>query len=176
MSKTTWKLDASHSEITFKVKHLVVTTLTGKFNSFEGLLETANDDFSNANISFSANVESISTGNNDRDGHLKSDDFFNAATYPKLTFVSTAFTKANDNHYKLTGNINIRNITKPIELAVEFGGIATDPWGNVKAGFEINGKISRKEFGLSWNALTEAGGAVVSDEVKLQVNVQLVKQ
>lgn len=173
---TKWAIDPSHTEITFKVKHLVVTTLTGKFNSFEGLLETANDDFANANISFSADVDSISTGNNDRDGHLKSDDFFNASTYPKLVFASTAFTKTDENNYKLSGNITIRNTTKPIDLTVEYGGTATDPWGNVKAGFEINGKISRKEFGLSWNALTEAGGAVVSDEVKLHLNVQLIKQ
>jgi polyisoprenoid-binding protein YceI len=171
-----WAIDPSHSEISFKVKHLVVTTLTGKFDAFEGALETANDDFSDANISFSADIASINTGNADRDGHLKSDDFFNAEAFPKLTFTSTSFTKVSADEYKLAGNITLRDVTKPIELTVEYGGTATDPWGNVKAGFEINGKIKRKEFGLKWDAITEAGGAVVSDEVKLHLNVQLVKQ
>lgn len=171
-----WAIDPSHSEISFKVKHLVVTTLTGKFETFEGGLETANEDFSDAKISFTADVASINTGNADRDGHLKSDDFFNAEAFPKVTFTSTSFTKTGSDEYKLTGNITLRDVTKPIELTVEYGGTATDPWGNVKAGFEINGKIKRKEFGLKWDALTEAGGAVVSDEVKLHLNVQLVKQ
>ncbi len=171
-----WAIDPSHSEISFKVKHLVVTTLTGKFETFEGGLETANEDFSDAKISFTADVASINTGNADRDGHLKSDDFFNAEAFPKVTFTSTSFTKTGSDEYKLTGNITLRDVTKPIELTVEYGGTATDPWGNVKAGFEINGKIKRKEFGLKWDALTEAGGAVVSDDVKLHLNVQLVKQ
>lgn len=171
-----WAIDPSHSEISFKVKHLVVTTLTGKFDTFEGALETANDDFSDANISFSADIASINTGNADRDGHLKSDDFFNTEAFPKLTFASTSFTKVGTDEYKLAGNITLRDVTKPIELTVEYGGTATDPWGNVKAGFEINGKIKRKEFGLKWDAFTEAGGAVVSDEIKLHLNVQLVKQ
>jgi len=171
-----WAIDPSHSEISFKVKHLVVTTLTGKFDTFEGALETANDDFSDANINFSADIASINTGNADRDGHLKSDDFFNTEAFPKLTFASTSFTKVGADEYKLAGNITLRDVTKPIELTVEYGGTATDPWGNVKAGFEINGKIKRKEFGLKWDAFTEAGGAVVSDEIKLHLNVQLVKQ
>ena len=171
-----WAIDPSHSEISFKVKHLVVTTLTGKFDAFEGALETANEDFSGANISFSADIASINTGNADRDGHLKSDDFFNAEAFPKLTFASTSFTKVSGDEYKLAGNITLRDVTKPIELTVEYGGTVTDPWGNVKAGFEINGKIKRKEFGLKWDAITEAGGAVVSDEVKLHLNIELVKQ
>ncbi len=173
---TKWAIDPAHSEISFKIKHLVVTTLTGKFNSFEGTLETANEDFSDAKITFSADAKSISTGNEQRDGHLLSDDFFNAEQFPKLTFVSTSFKKVSGNDYKLTGDFTIRDITKNIELDVEFGGSAVDPWGNTKAGFEINGKIKRKEFNLKWDALTEAGGAVVSDEVKLQLNIQLIKQ
>lgn len=173
---TKWAIDNAHSEITFKVKHLVVTTLTGKFDEFTGSLETTNEDFVGANINFSASTASINTGNADRDGHLKSDDFFNAETYPNLTFMSTAFTKISDSNYLLKGDFTIRDVTKPIELLVEYGGTATDPWGNVKVGFEINGKISRSEFGLKWSALTEAGGAVVSDEVKLHLNIQLVKQ
>lgn len=171
-----WAIDTAHSEITFKVKHLVVTTVTGKFDSFEGTVETSSDDFNNASISFSADVNSINTGNADRDGHLKSDDFFNAASFPKLTFTSTSFTKTGDNEYKLIGDITLRDVTKTIELTAEYGGTVVDPWGNTKAGFEINGKLKRKEFGLKWDALTEAGGAVVSDEVKLHLNIELHKQ
>ncbi|MES2689096.1 MAG: YceI family protein [Bacteroidota bacterium] len=173
---TKWAIDPAHSEISFKVKHLVVTTLTGKFNTFEGAVESANEDFSDANINFTADVNSINTGSADRDGHLKSDDFFNAEAYPKLTFKSTSFTKTGADEYKLAGDITLRDVTKPIELSVEYGGTAVDPWGQTKAGFEINGKINRKEFGLKWDALTETGGALVSDEVKLHLNVQLVKQ
>lgn len=173
---TKWAIDPSHSEINFKVRHLVVTTLTGKFNQFEGSLESANDDFSNAIVNFTADIASITTGNADRDNHLKSDDFFNAEAYPKLTFASKSFTKTGDNTYKMSGDITLRDVTKTIELDVEYGGTMVDPWGNTKAGFEIKGKINRKEFGLKWDAITEAGGAVVSDEVKLDLNVQVVKQ
>lgn len=173
---TKWAIDPSHSEITFKVKHLVVATVTGKFNSFEGSLEAASENFSDANINFTADIASIDTGNVDRDGHLKSDDFFNAEAFPKLTFKSTSFTKINDTDYKLVGDITLRDVTKSIELTAEYGGTMVDPWGNTKAGFELNGKISRKEFGLKWDVITEAGGAVVSDEVKLNLNIELHKQ
>jgi polyisoprenoid-binding protein YceI len=175
-TKTNWAIDPSHSEISFKVKHLVVTTLTGKFDSFTGALITSNDDFSNAQISFSANIASINTGNSDRDTHLKSDDFFNAEAFPTLSFTSTAFTKIGENKFTLTGNITLRDITKPIELLVEYGGTMIDPWGNTKAGFEISGALKRKEFGLKWDVITEAGGAMVSDDIKLHLNIQLAKQ
>jgi polyisoprenoid-binding protein YceI len=121
-------------------------------------------------------VNSISTNNEQRDGHLKSEDFFAAEKFPKLSFVSTSFSKLNDSNYLLKGNLTIRGNSKPVELAVEYGGTVTDPYGQVKAGFEISGKISRKEFGLTWSATTEAGGIVVSDEVKLQLAVQMIKQ
>lgn len=175
-SLTKWAIDPSHSEISFKVRHLVVTTLTGKFEKFDAHLDSTSDDFDNAKISFNADIDSINTGNADRDGHLKSDDFFNASAFPALTFVSQSFQKVSENTYKLIGDFTIRDVTKTIELTVEYGGTMVDPWGNTKAGFEINGKISRSEFGLKWNAVTEAGGAVVSDEVKLHLNVQMVKQ
>lgn len=173
---TKWAIDPSHSEITFKVKHLVVATVTGKFTTFEGSLDTTNEDFSDAHINFSADIASIDTGNADRDGHLKSDDFFNAEAFPKLTFKSTSFTKTGDNEFKLVGDITLRDVTKSIELTAEYGGTMVDPWGNTKAGFEITGKIKRKEFGLKWDVITEAGGAVVSDEVKLHLNIELHKQ
>ena len=175
MSTTNWAIDASHSEMQFKVKHLVITTVTGNFKEFSGTV-VAGDTFENAQINFEANVDSINTNSEQRDGHLKSGDFFEAEKYPKLTFTSTGFTKKSEEEYEMHGDLTIKDVTKPVTLAVEYNGIAKDPWGNVKAGFEVNGKINRKDFGLNWNALTEAGGALVSEEVKLHANIQLVQQ
>lgn len=172
----TYKIDAAHSEINFKVKHLMITNVTGNFTQFDATMEASADDFSDATISFEADVNSINTNNEQRDGHLKSDDFFNAEQFPKLTFVSSGLQKKSDNEYALTGDLTIRNITKTVTLDVEFGGTMTDPWGQQKAGFEISGKINRKDFDLKWTATTEAGGIVVSDEVKLQLAVQMIKQ
>jgi len=173
---STYKIDAAHSEINFKVKHLMITNVTGTFKQFSAIMESSAADFSDAQITFEADVNSISTNNDQRDGHLKSDDFFNAETYPKLTFVSNKLDKKSDSDYTLTGNLTIRNITKEVSLQVSFGGTMTDPWGQQKAGFEINGSINRKDFDLKWTATTEAGGIVVSDEVKLQLAVQMIKQ
>jgi polyisoprenoid-binding protein YceI len=172
---TKWTIDTAHSEITFKVKHLVISTVTGKFNEFDAAIETDNDEFENAVITFEAAIESINTGNEDRDNHLKSDDFFNAAEYPKMSFTSTSFRKTGDGEYKLTGDLTIRGNTKTIELDAEYGGTVVDPFGNTKAGFEVSGKINRKEFGLKWGAVTEAGSVVVSDDVKLNLNVQFTR-
>lgn len=174
MATTNWIIDASHSEIQFKVKHLVITTVTGSFTEFSGAIE-AGDTFENANISFEANTASISTNSEQRDGHLKSGDFFDAEKFPKLSFKSTKFSKKGDG-FELTGDLTIKDVTNAVTLAVEYGGTAKDPWGNTKAGFEVTGKINRKDFGLTWNAPTEAGGVLVSDEVKLIANVQLLKQ
>ncbi|WP_295121540.1 YceI family protein [uncultured Chitinophaga sp.] len=172
----TWKIDASHSEIEFKVKHLMITNVNGFFTDYDATVEASNDDFSDAKITFEAKVDSISTKNEQRDGHLKSDDFFNAAEFPLIKFESTGIVKKDNEHYKLNGNLTIRDNTKPVELDVEYAGVTVDPWGQTKAGFELSGKISRKEFGLKWTATTEAGGIVVSDDVKLLANVQLIKQ
>ncbi len=172
----TWKIDASHSEITFKVKHLVISTVSGKFNEFDATVEAEKDDFSDAQVSFSAKIDSISTGNEQRDGHLKSADFFDAAGHPELTFKSTALKQVSGSDYELTGDLTIRGTTKPVTLKAEFGGIQNDFYGNTVAGFELTGKINRQDFGLTWSAVTEAGGVVVSDEVKLAVNVELIKQ
>lgn len=169
---TKWTIDRDHSEISFKVKHLVISTVTGNFNLFDASIETDNEDFEDAKISFEADINSIDTGNEDRDTHLKSDDFFNADEHPKLTFESKSFKKTGIGQYKLNGNLTIRGNSKPIELDVEYGGTVRDPYGNTKAGFEINGKLNRKEYGLTWNAVTEAGSIVVSEEVKLNLNVQ----
>lgn len=173
---TKWTIDPTHSEIIFKVKHLVISTVTGKFNEFDGSFESEGDGLEGASISFEANIDSIDTNNADRDAHLKSDDFFNASEYPKLTFSSTAFNKISDNKYELIGDLTIRGTTKEVSLDVEYGGTVEDPYGQTKAGFEVSGKINRKEFGLKWSAVTEAGNVVVSDDVKLQLSVQFVKQ
>ncbi len=172
---TKWTIDTAHSEITFKVKHLVISTVTGKFRDFDASIESDNEDFENAAISFEANIDSIETGNQDRDNHLKSEDFFNAPEYPKMTFESASFKKTGNGEYKLIGDLTIRNNTKQVELDAEYGGTVIDPYGNTKAGFDVTGKINRKEFGLTWSAVTEAGSVVVSDEVKLNLNVQFTK-
>jgi len=172
----TYKIDTAHSEITFKVKHLMITNVSGSFSKFDATMESNAEDFSDAVISFDADVDSISTNNEQRDTHLKSADFFHAEQFPKITFKSTALEKEEDSKYKLKGDLTIFGITKPVSLNVEHGGNVIDPWGQKKEGFEIEGKVKRSEFGLKWNALTEAGGAVVSDEVRLFLNVQMIKQ
>jgi polyisoprenoid-binding protein YceI len=176
MSTTKWNLDPSHSEVQFKVKHLAITTVTGSFNSFEAVAETSGDDFSSAHISFSADASSINTGNEQRDGHLKSPEFFDVEKSPKITFVSTKFEKTGKDSFKLIGDLTIKGTSKSVTLDVEFGGIQKDPYGNIKAGFTLSGKINRKDFGLSWNAAIEGGGVVVSEEVRILAEIQLAKQ
>lgn len=175
MATTNWVLDPTHSELHFKVKHLMITTVTGSLNVLTAALTSESEDFENAHVKFEADTASIDTGNNDRDNHLKSGDFFNADEFPKVSFESSSLTKDGDD-YTLKGNLTIKDITKPVTLAVEFGGIATDPWGNTKAGFTINGKINRTDFGLTWNAALETGGVMVSEEVKILGELQFVKQ
>ena len=172
---TKWVLDPTHSEVQFKVKHLVISTVTGSFKKFEGTLETENDDFTGAEVNISLDVDSIDTNQDQRDGHLKSADFFDAEKYPTITFKSTSFEK-DGSDYTLKGDITIKDVTKPITLTAEHGGSATDFYGNTKAGFDVVGKINRKDFGLTWSATTEAGGVVVGDEIKLAINIQLIKQ
>ncbi len=174
-TNTIWSIDPTHSEVLFKVKHLVISTVTGQFKEFNGQLESENENFNDAKIFFEASVKSISTNNQDRDTHLKSPDFFDVEKYPTVSFESTSF-KESSGDYSLEGNLTIKDITKKVNLNVEFGGVMVDPYGNTKAGFEISGKINRKDFGLTWSAVTEAGGVVVGDELKLIMNVQVVKQ
>ncbi len=172
---TVWGIDPMHSEINFKVRHMMVSTVTGGFDEYEVRVESENEDFENASIEFTAQIASINTRNPQRDAHLKSDDFFNAEQYPQMRFVSTNFAKKENGHYRLAGDLTIRDVTQPVVLDVQYFGTAVDPYGNTKAGFEINGTINRKAFGLKWNAVTEAGNVVVSEEVKLSLNVQLIK-
>lgn len=176
MTKTKWALDPAHSEIQFKVKHMMITTVTGAFKSFNAEVETEGDDFSTAQIGFSADTASVDTGNEQRDGHLRSGDFFDAETYPALSFKAGKLQpKGSGDDYQLTGELTIRDTTRPVTLDVEFGGIGTDPWGNTKAGFTLSGKINRKEWGLNWNAALEAGGVLVSEDVRLMGEIQLTK-
>ncbi len=174
MTTTKWAIDTTHTEVQFKVKHLVIATVTGFFRKFSGSMETETEDFDGASVQFSLDANSIETNQADRDTHLKSADFFAAAEYPSLDFEGT-LKKSSGHDYQLIGDMTIRGTKKPLTLAVEFGGIMVDPWGNTKAGFEINGKVNRKDFGLNWNALTEAGGMVVSEEVKILINAELVR-
>lgn len=166
---TKWNLDPTHSEITFKVRHMMISNVKGAFNAFTAEIEAEDDSFKNAKVSASVDTASVDTNNADRDAHLKSADFFNAEQFPTITFESTAL--ADD----ITGNLTINGITKPIELEVEFGGINVDPWGNTKAGFTFEGKIKRGDFGLNWNAALETGGVLVSDDVKIAGELQFVK-
>lgn len=170
-NNTNWSIDNAHSEIAFKVKHMMISTVTGYFEDFKATAKTNGDDFNGASLEFSAKTASINTKNNDRDTHLKSDDFFNSEKFPELKFTSKSF-----DGKKLTGDLTIRDITKEITLDAELHGVAVDPYGQTKAGFEITGEISRKEFNLTWNSVTEAGSIVVGDKVKLVVDAQFIKQ
>jgi polyisoprenoid-binding protein YceI len=171
-----WKIDPAHSEIQFKVRHLMITTVTGYFKTFDLEVETESEDFTTASaIRFTADINGIDTNNQQRDTHLKSADFFDVEQYSQLVFVGKQY-EVKGEQGLLHGELTIRDVTKPVSLNVEFGGIVIDPWGQTKAGFTVAGKISRKEFGLTWNAVTEAGQVVVSDDIKLHAEIQLVKQ
>ncbi len=175
MATTKWAIDPTHSEVGFKVKHMMFTNVSGKFEQFNGTIETEGDDFTTAKIDFTADIDSINTTNTDRDNHLKSPDFFDSAQFPQLTFKADSMERNGDD-YKVTGDLTIHGVTKKVTLDAEHGGIGKDPWGNEKAGFSVNGKFNRKDFGLTWNAALETGGVLVSDEVRVNVELQLVKQ
>lgn len=171
----TYKIDPAHSDIYFKVKHLAISTVIGSFKTFDGTLESDSEDFSDLKVSFEADIDSISTNNEQRDQHLKSADFFDAEKFPKLTFTSTSVEK-DDDELIVKGDLTLHGVTNPIELKAEYNGSVIDPYGQSKVGFDIKGKLRRKDFGLTWSAVTEAGSIVVSDEVKLEFAVQFIKQ
>jgi polyisoprenoid-binding protein YceI len=173
--KTKWSIDPSHSKIGFKVKHLMISNVLGNFREFEGQVTTDEKDFSTAVISLSLNSASIDTEIADRDTHLKSPDFFDVVNYPKITFDGSGLKDLGDDMYELTGNLVIKGVKKQVVLSVEYGGLMTDPWGNVKAGFSITGKLNRKDWGLNWNAALEAGGVLVGEDVKIICDVEFVK-
>lgn len=176
MSTIKWALDPTHSEIGFKVRHMMLTNVSGQFGEFTADAETEGEDFNTAKINFSAAIKSINTNNEQRDQHLQSPDFFDKDKYPAITFKSSSFVKQDEDTYKLEGDLTIKEVTKKVTLQVEFGGVSKDPWGNTKAGFSLNGKINREDFGLTWNAALETGGVLVSSDVKLHAEIQMVKQ
>lgn len=173
---STWKTDASHSNVKFSVTHLVVSEVEGYFKTFAGTLVSSKPDFTDAAINFSVDINSVNTDNEGRDKHLKSDDFFNAEKFPQMTFKSTSFKKVGDKKYVLEGDLTIRDITKKVKFDVVFGGTVKDPWGNIKAGFKATGSINRFDYNLKWNSVTEAGGAVVSKEVAIVLNLEFAQQ
>lgn len=172
---TKWTVDPVHTSIKFSVSHLVVSEVEGQFKKFDGTIEAPTADFNNSKINFTVDVNSINTDNETRDKHLKSDDFFNAEKYPQMTFKDLSFKKGKGNNYTLEGNLTIRDVTKKVKFDVTYGGTVVDPWGNTKAGFKASTKINRKDFGLKWNNLMAAGGAVVGDEVTIMLKLEFAK-
>jgi polyisoprenoid-binding protein YceI len=176
MATAKWVLDPAHSEIQFKVKHLMISKVTGQFEKFDASVETEGDDLSTAKVTFSADVNSISTNNDQRDAHLRNSDFFDAENHPQLTFVSSKLEKVDDENYKMHGVLTMRGASKDIALDVEFGGLITDPWGNARTGFTVNGKINRQDFGVSFGGMvTETGGILLSNDVAIHAQAEFVK-
>jgi polyisoprenoid-binding protein YceI len=176
MSTVKWILDPTHSEITFKVRHLVISNVSGSFLKFSIDAETEGEDFTTAKVNLSIEANSITTGNEQRDGHLKTDDFFNVEKYPDIKFSPTKYESVdNDGSFEVYGNLTIREVTKNVKFDVEFGGVIKDPWGNTRAGFSVNGKINRKDFGLKWHAVTETGGLVAGEDVNIHCNFELIE-
>lgn len=176
MSKVLWSIDPMHSEIMFRIKHMLITNVSGTFDMFQATIEAEKKDFSDMEISFSADVTSINTRNDHRDEHLRSNDFFDAANHPTLTFTSTKVTRLKDNQYALEGTFCIRGVEKNVQLEITHTGIGLDLYGQTKAGFEINGVINRSDFGLSWNAAAEDGGLALGEEITLQISCQFILQ
>lgn len=177
MATKKWTLDKANSQIQFKVKHLMITTITGGFSNFDASIETDEEDFMTAKITFAADTASVSTGYPERDKHIRSSDFFDVENFPQLKFVATKYKKLDTgDHYKLYGDLTIRNVTKNIELDTEFAGVVKDPSGNNKAGFVISGLVNRKDFGLKWNVITEAGSLLVGEEVRINCEIQLTEE
>ncbi|HLS94286.1 polyisoprenoid-binding protein YceI [Sphingobacterium allocomposti] len=170
----TWNLDKAHSEIEFRVRHMMISSVKGFFQDFNITMSGDPQDISTASIRIAIPTSSINTKNEQRDQHLRGEDFFDSNQFPEITFESTAIKKLNDGKYDVTGNLTIRNITKPTTFHVEVGGVAKDPWGNEKIGFAFNGRINREDFGLTWNTPLETGGVLVGDEVKIQGDVQFI--
>ncbi len=176
MEKTKWVLDPTHSEVLFKVKHLMISNVTGNFNRFNGTVETDGDDLTSAKVQFTAEISSISTNNEQRDAHLKNGDFFDAEKFPQLTFEGDRLEKTGDEQYELQGMLTMRGNSKKVSLKVEYGGMTQDPWGNTRVGFSVTGKINRKDFGVSFGMVSETGGVMLGEDVTINANVQFVKE
>lgn len=174
-NSTTWAIDPMHSEVLFKIKHLVISTVTGSFRKFEGKIITEGTDFNNAKVSVTIDVKSIDTNQSQRDMHLQSGDFFEADTHPNITFESTSFIKTDGSDYAMTGNLTMKGVTRPIKLDVEYGGSEDNGHGTLKHGFEVTGIVNRKEFGMTWNKLTDTGGLGLGEDIKLIANIQIAQ-
>ena len=175
MAITKWSLDPTHSEIHFKVRHLMVSWVTGSFKQFNATVETEGDDITTAKVHFTADIHSISTNNEQRDAHLRTGDFFDAENHQQLAFKGSKLEKIDDEHYKLHGTLTMRGVSKPVVLNAEFGGITQDPWGNTRTGFSVTGKINRKDFGVSFSMVSETGGVLLGEDVSVNANVEFVK-
>ncbi|MEI8278673.1 MAG: YceI family protein [Bacteroidota bacterium] len=175
-AQTKWGIDAAHTSVKFTIAHMMISEVEGSFKKFDGTISASKPDFTDAVINFTVDINSINTDNEMRDKHLKSEDFFNAEKFPSMKFVSTSFKKIKDKSYSLEGNLTIRDVTKKVKFAVTYGGTGKDPYGNIKAGFKASSKISRKAFGLLWNKMTEAGGAMVGDDVAILLNMEFAQQ
>jgi len=175
-AQTVWNFDKAHSSVHFTVKHMVISEVEGQFTKFDGEIKTTKNDFSDAKISFTVAINSVSTDNEKRDNHLKSADFFDVAKYPNMTFVSTSVEKISDGNYNLKGNLTIHGVTKPITLKMTYGGTIKDPWGNTRAGLKVSGTINRINFGLKYNSTMEAGGLVIGENVNISCKVELIKK
>jgi polyisoprenoid-binding protein YceI len=173
---TNWKIDHSHSNVTFEVSHMVVSTVTGKFQEFDGTIKADKDDFSDASVSFTIQAASVNTNNEKRDNHLRDADFFEVAIYPTIDFVGKKMAQKSGNKYTLTGDLTMHGVTKEIELDVRYNGQIKDPWGNTRSGFKVSGTLNRTDYGLTWNNTLEAGGLVVGEDVDIQVNLELIKE
>ena len=170
-----WVVDNAHSGVKFTVSHLVISEVEGNFKNFTGQMTAAQPDFSDAKINFTVDVNSINTDNDMRDKHLKSDDFFNAEKFFSMSFKSLLFKKTGEKRYDLVGELTIRDVTKKVKFNVTYGGTVKDPYGNTKAGFKATATINRLDFGLKWNNLTEAGGAVVGSDVNILLNLEFTQ-
>jgi polyisoprenoid-binding protein YceI len=175
MANTKWVLDPTHSELGFKIRHLMITNVSGFFNSFQVEGETRGEDFSTAKIQLRADMNSIHTNNEQRDGHLKNADFFETDKYPEMVFESTRIEKTEGGNFRLYGNLSLKNISRPVQLDVEYSGTTNDPWGGERAGFTVTGKIKRSDWGISFGLL-DAGSTMLADEVKIHSEIQMVKQ
>ena len=176
MSTTKWAMDATHSEVHFKVKHLLISTVTGQFKTVNATVETEGDDVTTAKVHFTADVNSISTNNEQRDGHLKTGDFFDAENHPQIIFDGEKLEHVEGENYKLHGTLNMRGVSKPVVLNVEYGGVMQDPWGNTRTGFSVTGKINRKDFGVSFGMVTDSGAIMLGDDVTISANAEFVKE
>jgi polyisoprenoid-binding protein YceI len=176
MKATKWALDPTHSELGFKIRHLMITNVSGSFTNFQVKAETQGEDFSTAKISVTADMASISTNNAQRDGHLRNADFFEVEKYPEMQFVSTKVEAKDDNTFVVHGDLTLKGITKPAQLNVEYNGVTKDPWGSERAGFSINGKIKRSDWGINFNTVLETGNVALSEEVKINAEIEMVKE